>query len=354
MSSHLPPQGDAGQIVTAQVAGEPPPAARRPSWLRTLLPLAIVFLVTCGLPLAAMWALGGGLSLDAEHKVTEHHHSLKRNARDKVAIIRVEGPILDGEGYVKDQIDQVRKDDDVKAIVLRVNSPGGTVAGSDFMYHHLKKLVAERELPMVVSMGDIAASGGYYVAMAVGETPNSIFAEPTTWTGSIGVIIPHYNVAGLMEKWDIESDSIASHRLKGMGSITKRMTDEERAIFQALVDEMFGRFKEIVQSGRPKFKTNEAALHEIATGQVFTTKQALANGLVDKEGFIEEAIDRAIELAGLDKDDVEVVEYQQPLTLGNLFLGTGRAKQPGLADLLDLATPKAYYMYTMLPVVDLR
>ena len=124
-------------------------------------------------------------------------------------------------------------------------------------------------------MGGIAASGGYYVSMAVGDTPDTIFAEPTTWTGSIGVIIPHYNLADLMDDWGIKEDTIASHRLKTMGSLAKPMTEEERKIFQGLVDDSFGRFKEIIRDGRPKFRKDPAALDKLATGQVFTAEQAL-------------------------------------------------------------------------------
>ena len=104
-----------------------------------------------------------------------------------MAIITVSGVIVDGDGYVKKQIERVRQDEDVKAIVLRVNTPGGTVTGSDYILHHLNRLRAERKLPLVVSMGSVAASGGYYVSMAVGDQPQSIYAEPTTTTGSIGV-----------------------------------------------------------------------------------------------------------------------------------------------------------------------
>jgi protease-4 len=355
MDSSLPPAGASDAIISAQLVGEPRPVLRRRPLWRVLTPILVGLLLFCGLPLGVLFILSGsGFSLDPDNRAIERHHSLERYASHKVAIIRIEGPILDGEGFVKDQIDRVRDDEDVKAVVVRVSSPGGTVAGSDYMYHHLNKLRQERSLPMVVSMGDMAASGGYYVSMAVGDTPESIFAEPTTWTGSIGVIIPHYNVAGLMEKWQIESDSVASHRLKGMGSMTKRMTEEERTIFQSLVDEMFDRFKEIVKSGRPKFRSDPSALDAIATGQVFTTKQALANGLVDKEGFIEEAIVRAIVLAKLDKSDVEVIEYLQPLTLESLVFGAARSQQPGLAELLELATPKAYYLCTLLPGVALE
>ena len=119
----------------------------------------------------------------------------------------------------------------LKALVIRVNSPGGTISGSDYMLHHLQEFKKKTKVPIVVSMGAMAASGGYYVSMAVGDTPDSIFAEPTTWTGSIGVIIPHYNLAGLMKEVGIEEDEVTSHRLKGMGSIARPMTEEEKEDF---------------------------------------------------------------------------------------------------------------------------
>ena len=131
--------------------------------------------------------------------IHEKLHSGSATASAKVAIIAVKGAIMESDGFVKRQIDRVRNDDDVKAIVVRVDSPGGTVTASHYIYHHLKKLQKDKEeasgeeFPMVVSMGSIAASGGYYVSMAVGDAPDTIYAEETTWTGSIGVIIPSYD-----------------------------------------------------------------------------------------------------------------------------------------------------------------
>lgn len=341
-----------GNVVQAHVIQEPPRRARGRGWLALLVTvLGVGGLILIGLSAISLADLSG----TGGDGVEEAYHSLDKHGDDKVAIITIEGTILDGEGYVKKQIDRVRKDKAVKAVVVRVDSPGGTVTGSDYMLHHLNKLRKERSLPMVVSMGGMAASGGYYVSMCVGDTPDTIFAEPTTWTGSIGVIIPHYNISGLMQRLDIESDSIASHRLKGMGSMTREMTEEERAIFQALVDDAFERFKEVIKSGRPKFRESPEALDKIATGQVFTTNQALENGLVDKEGFIEEAIDRAIELAGLDKDDTKVVKYKEPLSLSSIFLGAKARQQPSdLTRLLDFASPRAWYLYSVLPGLPLE
>jgi protease-4 len=196
-------------------------------------------------------------------------------------------------------------------------------------------------------MGGLAASGGYYVSMAVGDTENTIFAEPTCWTGSIGVIIPHYDLSGLVEGLKIEEDSIKSGPLKQMGSMLRPMTEKERAIFQQLVDDSFGRFKGIVEAGRSKFSKDPAALDGVATGQVFTTRQAIDNGLVDKEGYIEDAISRVVELAKLDKSTTKVVKYKKPFSLFEGILASSEAKRGfDTQMLLDLAAPRAWYLWS--------
>lgn len=277
---------------------------------------------------------------DTAHGVTEKFHSGSQSAGDKIAVIRVAGLIADGEGFVKDQIERVRADQRIKAVVIRVNSPGGTVTGSDYMFHHLRRLRDERKLPMVVSMGSVAASGGYYVSMAVGEQENSIYAEPTTTTGSIGVVIPHYDLSGLLNRLDVKDDSIASHPRKTMLSMTRPVPDEHREIAQGYITELFGRFKKIVIEGRPAFREKPEALDALATGEVFTADRALATGLVDRIGFIEDAIERAAELAGLNKDQVRVVAYDQAgFSLGQLTgLALGRRSKP------RSFTAHAYYL----------
>ena len=190
--------------------------------------------------------------------------------------------------------------------------------------------------------------------MAVGHSRNVIFAEPTTWTGSIGVVIPHYNFADLLGKVGVADDSIASHPLKTMGSFSKPMTDEERKIFQALIDDGFDRFKEVVRSGRSRFQKDPTALDRLATGQIFTAEQAKRSGLVDQIGFIEEAIDRTISLAGLDKESVKVIKYESKPSLRSLLMG-GEARSATALDLkvlLEMATPRAYYLCTWLPGVE--
>ncbi len=326
----------------------PPPKRRGYGCAPTLGCLVVVvFAGSVLLNLVLIGLLGGG---DSEPRVQEKHFSHNREAKRKIAIISIEGAILDGQGFVKREIDHARRDAQVRAVVLRVNSPGGTVTGSDFLYHHLSRLAKERNIPIVVSMGGIAASGGYYVSMAAGSGPDAIFAEPTTWTGSIGVVIPHYEAVELLQKWGIQSDSVVSHRLKGMGSLSRHMTEEERKIFQALVDESFAQFKATVKQGRPKFQKDPAALDKLATGQVYSAPQALQNGLVDRIGFVEDAVEQAIQLAGLTPDEVHVVQYKPEFSWMEFLLGT-QAKSPGweLEALLELTVPRAYYLCSWMP-----
>jgi protease-4 len=289
---------------------------------------------------------------DTTNGITEKYVSGSKTGSDKIAILSIEGVIMEGDGFVKHQIDRIKEDDNVKAVVVRVDSPGGTVTGSDYIYHHLTKLREEKEIPVVVSMGAIAASGGYYVSMAVGDQEKSIYAEPTSTTGSIGVIVPHYNISGLMKEYHVEDDSIASHERKQMLAMTKEMPTEHREIVQQYVNEAFGRFKDIVKSGRPRYREHPEQLDELATGEIFSATKARENGLIDEIGFIEDAVDRALELASLEKKSTKVVKYNRPVALFDLGdLGSARSTRSDLATLFELSMPKAYYLSTTMPAI---
>lgn len=346
--SSVPPAGVPPQVIVQQ-----PPTAfgRYGKLLLILLGLAVMAIIGLASSYQSYFSPPGGPQ--------EKYHSLSKEATKKVAIVSVTGTIMEGDGFVKQQLDRVREDEDILAVVLRIDSPGGTVTGSDYLYHHVKQLCEERKLPLVVSMGSICASGGYYIAMAVGDQQDTIFAEPTTWTGSIGVVIPHYDFSGMLAEYNVKDDSIASHKYKLMGSPTRALSEEERAeerkLFQELVDLSFEGFKEIVRNGRPKFRENEAALDMVATGQIFTAQQALEKGLVDKIGFIEAAVERAAELAERKPEKVRCVKYTEPPpTLSTLL--SASSQQPSLfksdlSTLLDLTAPRAYYLCTWLPSV---
>ena len=309
------PYAPGGSARSTLLLSAPPPPPRRGFWGRLFLTFFVLVLGGSFFLNLILLAMFGSLLGDGTPRVQEKFVSHDQNAKDKVVILPIEGVILESEdGFVKRAIDTAMKDEHVKAVVLRVDSPGGSVSGSDYIYHHLCELAeTTKKIPIVVSMGGIAASGGYYVSMAVGHEPDTIFAEPTCFTGSIGVIIPHYNVAGFMEKYGLADDSIASHELKKMGSITKPMTPEEKEIFQALVNDSFEQFKEVIRSGRSEFEKDPKKLDDLATGRSTPREQAVdkKHGLIDKIGFLEDAVDQAIKLAGLDSTKVKVVRYKQ-------------------------------------------
>jgi protease IV len=337
----------------AVVAPQPQIIIQQTGWITRVL----TWIGWTGFAIFSLIAIGQWIALydyfDNSHGITESFVQGSKFGTDKVAVLRIEGVIMEGDGFVKRQIDRIREDQSVKAVVVRVDSPGGTVTGSDYIYHHLAKLRKERDIPVVVSMGSIAASGGYYVSMAVGDQKDVIYAEPTTTTGSIGVIIPHYDLSGLMSRFDLKDDSIASHERKQMLAMTRPIPPEHREIIQKHVDAMFDRFKGIVKEGRPAFAKDGAKLDELATGEVFTADQALASGLVDKIGFVEEAIDRAIELAGLNASGTRVVRYNRPTSLID-FYGVAQARPAAgqeLAQLLDFSAPRGWYLATSLPAI---
>jgi protease-4 len=289
----------------------------------------------------------------------ERFHSLNEDADEKIAIISIEETIWDPSGFIKQQIDRVREDKSVIAVVLRIDTPGGTVSASDYLYHQLRDLARDRKLPIVVSMGGLCASGGYYLAMAAGDTPEVIFAENTTWTGSIGVMIPHYDLSDLLASWEVKDDTIASDKYKLMGSFTRKLTPdekaEERKLLQELVDRSFERFKEVVRTGRPKLKADAAAFDKAANGQIFTADQALELGLVDKLGFLDSAVERAAELAGRKPSSVRCVKYDEPATMMDTLMGASTkvapASQFDLPALMELTAPRAYFLCSWLPAL---
>jgi protease-4 len=286
----------------------------------------------------------------------ERFHSLSETATDKIAVVHVSGAIMEGDDFVERQLKAVEEDKSVKAVVLRIDSPGGTVTYSDRLFHQAKKLREDRKLPMVVSMGSMCASGGYYLAMAVGDQENAIYAEPTTWTGSIGVVIPNYNFSRTMNMTGAQDLSVVSGELKLMGSPTKPRTEKETEVLQELVDITFEGFKDVVREGRPKFRADGEALDAVATGQVFTAKQAIDNGLVDSIGFLEAAIERAAALANLSTSSVRAIEYERRRTPIEQFLSASTQEQPAasgldLRSLVELSSPRAYFLSTMAPVL---
>ncbi len=209
----------------------------------------------------------------------------------RVAIVPVVGEIRDASRVV-DDIEHFVDDPTAAAIVLRVDTPGGAVGASQEMYAAVQRARSESDKPIVVSMGDVAASGGYYLACAA----DSVFANPGTLTGSIGVIMEIPDVSGAMGKVGVRMQVIKSGQLKDIGSPYRTMTPEERAALQSVIDDTYEQFVDAVAEGRGLSREKVLAL---ATGNVMTGRQAKAAGLVDQLGDLEDAVRAAGAMAGI-------------------------------------------------------
>ncbi|MBQ7814293.1 MAG: signal peptide peptidase SppA [Thermoguttaceae bacterium] len=321
---------------------------------------------------ATIVGLAGALNDASESDiVAEETISGDETAPGKIVVLPIEGVIeTDEYGFLRETIDCIADDERVRGVVLRINSPGGTIAGSDYYYALLQDLKAELDVPIIASMGDVAASGGYYIATAADQ----IFAERSTLTGSIGVIVSMYDASELCEKVGVASTPVVSGPMKGMGDFMKKPTPEETAVWQALVDESYEQFLDVVRAGRPWYRgedsensentenkengesleTAETALAEerdaelrrVADGRIYTAKQAQELRLIDEIGFLDDAIDAAIEAAGLTPETAEVVRYEELESWTSaLGLSALTKRSEPLEQALDsVATPRGYYI----------
>ncbi len=246
-----------------------------------------------------------------ENITADAHHWCCRN---KVAIIDVSGMILNahessllGSGdnpvsLFRERLDAAAADPRVKAVVLRINSPGGAVTASDIMYQDLCRFRRDTGKPVVACMMDVAASGAYYLAMG----SDCVYAHPTTVTGSIGVIMSLYNASGLLSMIGVSSDPIKSGKNKDLGNPGRPMTEEERAILQGIVNSFYDQFVQVVETGR---KLPEDKVRKLADGRVYSGTEAKELGLVDEVGYLEDAIDAAMCLAHIK--DARVISYDR-------------------------------------------
>jgi protease-4 len=235
---------------------------------------------------------------------------------DKIAVVGVDGLIMNsrndglfgrGENPVSlfvEEIDKAQKDSNVKALVLRINSPGGGVTATDLMYRRLAEFKKERKVPVVAMIEDVGASGGYYLACGA----DAIIVAPTSVTGSIGVIVQTFSLAGTLAKLGIEAKAITSGPRKDMASPFKALDPEDEKILQGIVTEFYERFLEIVATGRPAL--GKDGVKALADGRVYTGTQAVAKGLADATGDMSDALALAKKRAGIKT--ARVVMYDRP------------------------------------------
>ncbi len=241
----------------------------------------------------------------------------------------------------REELQKASKDEHVRALVLKINTPGGTVTASDIMFRELELFKREAKVPVIAAMMDVAASGGYYVALAA----DTIVAHPTTVTGSIGVIMLNLNAEGLMQKLGVAASAIKSGERKDMGSPFRPLTPEERAIFQTVIDTLHQQFvAKVVERRHIPADTARG----IADGRIYTAQQALGLRLIDQIGYMSDAIEVARRAAGVD--EARVIVYRRPRQYRATYYAQAEAPGSSIESVTELATmlgpgPKFLYLW---------
>lgn len=244
--------------------------------------------------------------------------TLEGEGRAKILLLDISGVISvkEADGHrlkekestvslIKESLAKAKEDDRIAGIILRINSPGGTVTGSDIIYHELVRFKEEKEVPIYACIMDVGASGGYYAATAA----DKIYSHPTSVTGSIGVIALMFNIEPLLAKIGVEKDSIKSGDKKDIMSPFRGLTPEERAIIQNIIDSLHNRFVDVIFKQRGDLLTQDE-IKALADGRVFLAQNALEAKLIDKIGYLENAIE---DIKALQKlEEARVVTYLRP------------------------------------------
>lgn len=243
---------------------------------------------------------------------------------------------------MREEIERALEDEEIAALLLRIDSPGGTVIASEMLYREVRRFKEESKRPVIAQMVGAGTSGAYYVAMAADQ----VRAYPSTVTGSIGVIIAGLNVSGLMERFGVANQTITTGPYKDTGSPLRPMRPEERAQLESVARDLFGSFLDVVEAGRPKL--TRARIEELADGRVYSAHQALEAGLVDAIGDLPEAVAVAKAAAGI-QGDARVVVYHRPgEEPENLFWALAPATP--VAQALDWAQlPDPAFLYLWAP-----
>jgi protease-4 len=380
---HVSPPAPESQPRPAAPPAPPPPVSVKPaaparfSFLGVALTFSFLFnclaVVVLAIVCFGVIAFKGAFDTDslANAPLNETVVSGNSSTKDKVAVIHIEGVIMEGTlQYAHKQIEQAGEDDSVKAVVVRVNSPGGSITASDDLYHRLVELrdgapekkdpsKKNAKKPLVVSMGSLAASGGYYISAPA----QTIVAERTTMTGSIGVYAAFPNVYGLMKDHGVSMITIKQGQIKDSGSPFKPMTPEEERVWQDMVNHAYLQFVEVVEDGRNsrlKYKLldefdveptkgQDKLAHPpakgtykryLADGGVWTADKALEFGLIDQIGYLEDAVKVAKQAAG--GGDLKTIQYEKPKSLTEMLLGA--KTKPTNTGLLDPGQVKNGFM----------
>ena len=255
-----------------------------------------------------LWVVGGCLGL--LFLVNIFLPDLDLSGEDRIALIRIEGVILDAQETLG-ELKKFSENPSVKAIVLRIDSPGGGVVPSQEIYDAVRRVRTKSNKAVIASMGSVAASGGYYIAAAT----DRIVANPGTLTGSIGVIMEMANVEGLLQKIGVEGVVVKSGKYKDVGSPLRKMSDEERGLLQTVMDDVHKQFIEAVAEGR---SLEVPEVQALADGRIFTGRQAKAAKLVDELGNLDDAIQLAADVVGIEGEP-KVIEQRRRFSIRELL-----------------------------------
>ncbi len=312
---------------------------------------AVVGLMVVGVVFLAGLAFGAAIMFAGTMLETPVIGEIYRDGgRSTVAVIPIEGVI---DAYRAESVrlmaDHVVATPAVKAVVLRIDSPGGGIAPSDQIWYQVERL-QKRGLPVVASYGGVAASGGYYVSCGA----DHIVAEPTCITGSIGVIAQTFVLKGLLDKVGIEPVTIMSTDSpeKDVGNPFRTWTDKDHETYLDLLDSAYSIFNDRVVSGRAGATRDAEQIDQLADGSIYTAQEALSNGLIDEIGYLDDAIARAESAAGLPKDRAKVIILRDPPSvLNELFGADARAGRLDLgsaesirATVNELSSPRLMYL----------
>jgi len=277
--------------------------------------------------------------------------------RDKIAVIDVSGVLFnqrssgllgDGENPVSlfiEKIDKAQADRNVKALVLRINSPGGGVTASEIMYDRVMRFKSQTSRPVIAVMQDVAASGAYYIACAA----DTIVAHRTSITGSIGVIVQTVSFAGTMDKIGVDAQAITSGDRKDMASPLKPLDKADAVILKGLVDDFYAQFLSVVEAGRPKLTADQ--VRKLADGRVYSANEALKHGLVDSLGYMDDVLALAKKRTGSSRMKAVIYHRQMGYRPNAYSLSGGGGPQFNLVNinagqLMSLVRPRFMYLWT--------
>ena len=314
--------------------------------------LLLGFFILAVVVIAVVVGVSGGSGDSASRDSWEESY-VTGEGEAEIAALPVAGTITDstsggvlsaGGGATPDalrsQLQQAQDDPDVEAVILEVNSPGGGVVPSDEMYRMVRDFKEETDKPVVASMGSTAASGGYYISAAA----DTIVANPSTITGSIGVIFNYTNFAEALDKVGVDPEPITSGEFKDLASPADELTDAERGIIEAQIGDTYDQFVAAIVEGRD---LPEDRVRELADGRTYSGEQAASNGLVDELGGIQQAAAEARELAGIQR--AEVVRYEESPGLLESVQARIAPQEPEAVQIIEAAgvdpTPELQYLY---------